>query len=108
MIKPYGHCVTIRFNQTDTFPCRKNTYFAEIFIMLLNTRKKRNVLSAISFFANKLAIAFITDKKDMKKGDSLLIKHLLFWRSGRDSNSRYPEVHCISSAARYDHFDTTP
>ena len=32
-----------------------------------------------------------------------------FWRSRRDSNSRYAfGVHTISSRARYDHFDTTP
>ena len=58
-------------------------------------------------YGRRMALRLM-NKKDMKKGDSLLIKHLLFWRSGRDSNSRYPEVHCISSAARYDHFDTTP
>ena len=31
------------------------------------------------------------------------------WRSGRDSNPRYPyEVHTISNRARYGRFDTTP
>ena len=31
-----------------------------------------------------------------------------FWRSGWDSNPRYPKVQLISSQSRYDHFDTTP
>ena len=31
-----------------------------------------------------------------------------FWRRRWDSNPRYLAVHRISSAARYDHFDTSP
>ena len=33
---------------------------------------------------------------------------LLRWRRRWDSNPRAPEGNCISSAARYDHFDTSP
>ena len=33
---------------------------------------------------------------------------MLFWRRRRDSNPRAPEGKRISSAPRYDHFDTSP
>ena len=51
----------------------------------------------------------INQEEQVRKEKKTRRTACLFWRSGRDSNPRYPyEVHTISNRARYGRFDTTP
>ena len=50
----------------------------------------------------------ILSKQAKKKSPANPLVYWTSWRSGWDSNPRYPKVQLISSQSRYDHFDTTP
>ena len=65
--------------------CEKQSFFNKIFV-------RRKVLHRASEKAKKHPFRVL----------------FLLWRKRRDSNSRTVARHRISSAARYDHFDTLP
>ena len=122
MIK-ISHIESITVKEKSALICRTMFWFAKItassFISsVLRGRKtnfsqchfrQRNQKSdSLPLAAKSLTKLNMTRRQPKKNEKPDLIDKSGFWRSGWDSNPRYPKVQLISSQSRYDHFDTSP